>query len=454
MPSARLLLIVFGVWLLSSVLIGMVVGRLLRRRELEDRPWRASVGPPGRRGGGRTVTVRTPAQRPSVVRPVAWLVAAMVFAIPPTVAVSEDAVPGDVLYPLKLMLEDARLALETEAADRVTLQLEFAARRLGELDKVLDRDAPPAVTAELSRRLRRLTRAAASELRWVSAAPGDLVARDQVEAVLASQIKTLGELLGGRCGGVPGAACAGVHETVAASRELLGDVRTHRNRVTVRSRSRRPTDIAVGPTPPPPTTLAAPSDTTEPTDGPARPSAPAAPSTAADNAPTAGPGTAPPEARRRAAGPTLPTGPVPAAPPRSETTSRPPSSPAPTRTTGAPPTAAASPTEPGTPTPTPPTTPTPAPEPTPATPTPTPAPETPTPSPPPEPSPTPTPEPTPTPTPTPDTTPTPPAEDDSGTTETEAPPATETEPAPATETEPSPATETEPTASPELPQAS
>lgn len=445
MPSVRLLLVVFGVWLLSSVLIGMAVGRLLRRRELEDRPWRTSVDPAGHRTG-RTVRVRRPTERPGVLRPAAWLVAAAVFAIPPTVAMSEDAVPGDVLYPVKLMLEDARLALETEAADRVTLQLEFAARRLGELDKVLDRGGSPAATAELTRRLRRLTRTAASELRWVRAEPGDLVARDQVEAVLATQIRTLRELLDRRCSGVSRAACAGVRQSAVASRRLLGDVRSHRHRVTVRSRSRRPTDIAVGPTPPPPTALVGPSDAPQRTDGAARRSAPAAPVTAApaeqDGEDAGARGTPPRSAPRPASGPALATGPVRTSPPQSETATQPPSSPTPSPTpTTAPPAAAAPPTEPATPTPTSPTTPTrettePAPEPTP----------TPEPSPAPQPTPTPTPEATPT--------PAPPPVDDSGSSETEPPPDTETEPAADTETEPPPAPETEPTASPQLPHAS
>ncbi|MDP8978683.1 MAG: DUF5667 domain-containing protein, partial [Actinomycetota bacterium] len=293
MPSVHLLLIVLGAWLVSSVLIGMVVGRLLRRREEADRPWRASTGSAGNRGPGRTVTVRTPARRRSgLVRSLAWLLAAAVLVIPPGVALSEDALPGDVLYPLKLALEEARLALETDTADRVTLQLELAARRLQELNRVMD-GAPAEVTGELTRRLRRFTRAAASELRWVRAEPGDLVARDQVEAALAAHIEALGDLWDERCARDPDGSCAGVRETMAASRELLGDVRAHRERVAVRSRSRRPTDIEVGPTPPPPA-------------APAKPSDP--PAAEENSTPTASPQPASPEPRRPPAGPTEPTG--------------------------------------------------------------------------------------------------------------------------------------------------
>jgi diguanylate cyclase (GGDEF)-like protein len=55
----------------------------------------------------------------------------------PAFAVVENSSPGEFLWPLKLRIEDARLALEGEAAGDVMLHLEFASRRIGELQQVV-----------------------------------------------------------------------------------------------------------------------------------------------------------------------------------------------------------------------------------------------------------------------------------------------------------------------------
>ena len=52
---------------------------------------------------------------------------------------STDALPGDVLYPVKTGIEDARLGLSGDEAD-VDLLLEFTGRRLGEIDELIEED--------------------------------------------------------------------------------------------------------------------------------------------------------------------------------------------------------------------------------------------------------------------------------------------------------------------------
>jgi hypothetical protein len=62
-----------------------------------------------------------------------------------TVAVSADSLPGDVLYPAKIAAEQVYLATTRDEAERARLHIEFADRRLTELEKKVERgDAPSA----------------------------------------------------------------------------------------------------------------------------------------------------------------------------------------------------------------------------------------------------------------------------------------------------------------------
>lgn len=49
---------------------------------------------------------------------------------------SQDSVPGDIFYPVKLTFEKAQISLQTKEEEKVKLEVEFAGRRLEELNKV------------------------------------------------------------------------------------------------------------------------------------------------------------------------------------------------------------------------------------------------------------------------------------------------------------------------------
>ena len=54
-----------------------------------------------------------------------------------TALAAQSALPGDALYPVKMTLEQTRLSLSRDAANRAQLQLEFAERRLEEIEALI-----------------------------------------------------------------------------------------------------------------------------------------------------------------------------------------------------------------------------------------------------------------------------------------------------------------------------
>ena len=64
-------------------------------------------------------------------------------------AASQNAYPGDHLYPLKLVIESARLKVATSPRDHVALQIEFANRRLKELSVLTNRPGTNLPAAEI-----------------------------------------------------------------------------------------------------------------------------------------------------------------------------------------------------------------------------------------------------------------------------------------------------------------
>ena len=61
------------------------------------------------------------------------VLALAVLGGPSVVVAAANAEPGEVLYPIKLGVEDLRLALESDPSEDVAMHLEFAARRISEL---------------------------------------------------------------------------------------------------------------------------------------------------------------------------------------------------------------------------------------------------------------------------------------------------------------------------------
>lgn len=71
-----------------------------------------------------------------VLRPALVMGLLLALAAPAAFALSARAVPGDPLYSTKLALEQARLALANDPAKEVDLNVEFAQRRVEELDAI------------------------------------------------------------------------------------------------------------------------------------------------------------------------------------------------------------------------------------------------------------------------------------------------------------------------------
>ncbi|MGH2764503.1 MAG: diguanylate cyclase, partial [Actinomycetota bacterium] len=72
---------------------------------------------------------------------------------PATVVLAENARPGEILWPVKLWVEDARLVLERDDGKDVVLRLEFASRRVGDLQYVAARQSPPSLVEEVTENL-------------------------------------------------------------------------------------------------------------------------------------------------------------------------------------------------------------------------------------------------------------------------------------------------------------
>ncbi|MBL7064225.1 MAG: hypothetical protein ISS49_08490 [Anaerolineae bacterium] len=105
-------------------------GRLVtgRRRLLRE----ARLGQPARRETGR---LRAPLR----LRWAFAVAAALTLVLCLTTGVAAaQSLPGDLLYPLKLTAENVQLALVSQPGDRANLHLDFAARRLDEVLRLVE----------------------------------------------------------------------------------------------------------------------------------------------------------------------------------------------------------------------------------------------------------------------------------------------------------------------------
>jgi hypothetical protein len=68
---------------------------------------------------------------------------------------AQDTVPGDLLYPAKLLSEDARLAFTQDPADRAALVMAFVAERVEEMERLAQRgeEIPGATVALMTRQM-------------------------------------------------------------------------------------------------------------------------------------------------------------------------------------------------------------------------------------------------------------------------------------------------------------
>jgi uncharacterized protein DUF5667 len=82
-----------------------------------------------------------------LLRPALVVGLALLLAAPAALALSARAMPGDPLYSTKLAVENVRLAMARDPAKQVDLHVEFAERRVEELDKLTDRGLPAQASA-------------------------------------------------------------------------------------------------------------------------------------------------------------------------------------------------------------------------------------------------------------------------------------------------------------------
>lgn len=99
-------------------------------------------------------------------------------------AAAQSALPGDVLYSVKDLTEDARLAFATGDVERGRLHLAFARERLEEVEAGRDRLAPRQLTETLDR-LDRQAAAGAEELLQAASAGDELEVLTELDAFTA-----------------------------------------------------------------------------------------------------------------------------------------------------------------------------------------------------------------------------------------------------------------------------
>ena len=108
------------------------------------------------------------------------LILAIVISGAGTVAASRGAIPGDLLYPVKVSAEEVRLALEFSEADKAQLNLAYAERRADEMSVLLKKGDISGLEASEKRLRKHLTAASRS---------ADKVEDDRGIAVLKSEME-------------------------------------------------------------------------------------------------------------------------------------------------------------------------------------------------------------------------------------------------------------------------
>jgi hypothetical protein len=140
---------------------GLVGGRdrmLAEAVQLRARPGRAPLSAPGTRERLRTITIGRRKMSMMLAYKVLAAVMAVVVAVAGmggSVVLAADSLPGELLYPVKLVSEDVSLALTLDPASRAELALDFASERVQEMERLLQRgeDVPEAVVARLTRQM-------------------------------------------------------------------------------------------------------------------------------------------------------------------------------------------------------------------------------------------------------------------------------------------------------------
>jgi len=106
---------------------------------------------------------------------------------------ASSALPGDSLYPVKTTVEAMRLTLAPSEAEAARLRLEFADRRMEEVDALLEANRPASVPQALEQYAAEVE-AAATALAHTPAGAPDQQARSQANVELKAHLQRLNEL--------------------------------------------------------------------------------------------------------------------------------------------------------------------------------------------------------------------------------------------------------------------
>jgi diguanylate cyclase (GGDEF)-like protein len=146
----------------------------------------------------------------------------------PVMVLAEVARPGDLLWPVKLRVEDLRLGLERDPAGDVVLHLAFASRRVEEVQTLVMDGDPSALVTRAARNLREHTDAVVHGLTELQAAGrAVLELRARVEATLTQHVAVFRALVSKSCGDgallatPPSAVCVGLAQALASSTRNL-----------------------------------------------------------------------------------------------------------------------------------------------------------------------------------------------------------------------------------------
>ena len=179
--------------------------------------------------GLTSARVRRSGRRRGLLRyAAAALVTVALVAGPATMVLAENARPGEALWSVKLWIEDARLVLERNDGKDIALRLEFASRRVGDLQYVVARGGPTSLVTEVTENLAKHLETATATYRKLTADGVAMPAlRSQIRVALGQSIEVLQGLVATACNGEgdragpPAAACPGLQRALANSTEAM-----------------------------------------------------------------------------------------------------------------------------------------------------------------------------------------------------------------------------------------
>ena len=88
--------------------------------------------------------------RQRLLEPVTVMLFVLVFSVGSSLVVNASfySLPGERLYPIKLALENAQVAITPDEERQVELKIEFAQKRVSELDKIVNQTNVNAATTQ------------------------------------------------------------------------------------------------------------------------------------------------------------------------------------------------------------------------------------------------------------------------------------------------------------------